>query len=79
MSQYKTTIEINGEVIFEIKFDDEAPMEHQRTWVCRTLSDKKLHTKALLELNKIAFEVAQRKIQRDEKRLSDSNDAITLG
>ena len=75
----KTTIEIDGVKIFEIKFDEEAPSEWQRSWVSYSLSDKKLFTKALLELNKIGFEIAQRKIQNDEKRILNSNSPITFG
>lgn len=79
MSVYKTTIEIDGEKIFEIKFDDDAPVEWQRSWISRSLSDKKLFTKALLELNKIGFEIAQRKIQNDEKRILGTDSPITFG
>lgn len=71
-----TTIAIDDEVIFTLKSHGETD---ELTWVCRSLSDKKLHSIALMELTKIAYNIAKQKIKNDADRIESHKGPITLG
>lgn len=71
-----TTIKIDDELIFELNSNGE---EDNLMWTCRELSNKKLHSIALMELTKIAYKIAKQKITFDAIRIEDPNDKSIHG
>lgn len=80
MAKYKTTIEVNGIKVLTTWYDDQDDLgsqKHERQWKRYNVSNE-VWSKALLELNLIAFEISNKKIagvSKNAEKFWDSSSA----
>lgn len=73
--EFKTIITLDGKKLFTINSSEEGKL----MWECYGSTTKEEHSKALLELLRIGYEIGKLKVELDSKRINDSDDPIIFG
>ena len=72
---FKTVISSKGKRLFTIHSTSNGPLK----WDCYGSTTKEEHSKALIELIRIGYEIGKLKVELDAKRIDGSDEPIIFG